>query len=255
MNWQEALHYVNNLELPLPEKSMRWRLPTINELESLVDCSRHTPALPGGHPFENVRDVYWSSTTSYFEPDWAWALYLNKGATGVGFKREKSFHLWPVAVECRIRGRSLLSLEKGIGIGTANRTFFRRFLFVGMAAYRADVIVALLHVIQVVQGLLIQSGMLLFNFIGIFEGPGCRLVAFVFGGLDHIRVHVLEFMGFTGQGFRKIFLGGTDAAHCPQMRMGMDSLSCSRSPEKSCRLGIAITFSLFGKSEIFPVGL
>ncbi len=59
--------------------------------------SQGDPALPDGHPFKNVRDVYWSSTTSFFEADWAWALYLNKGATGVGFKQEKGFHLWPVA--------------------------------------------------------------------------------------------------------------------------------------------------------------
>ena len=97
MNWQETLHYVKNLALPLPEASMPWRLPTINELESLVDCSRHSPALPAGHPFANVRDVYWSSTTSFFEQDWAWSLYLNKGATGVGFKQDGGFHLWPVA--------------------------------------------------------------------------------------------------------------------------------------------------------------
>ena len=37
------------------------------------------------------------SLSSFFEPDWAWALYLNKGATGVGFKKEDGFHLWPVA--------------------------------------------------------------------------------------------------------------------------------------------------------------
>ena len=97
MNWNEALHYVKNNEQFLPEKLLRWRVPTINELESLVDCSRHTPALPVDHPFENVRDVYWSSTSSFFEPDWAWALYFNKGATGVGFKQEDGFHLWPVA--------------------------------------------------------------------------------------------------------------------------------------------------------------
>jgi hypothetical protein len=29
----------------------------------------------------------------------------------------------------------LVGLEKGIGIGAANRAFSRRFLFVGMAAY------------------------------------------------------------------------------------------------------------------------
>ena len=97
MTWEKCFNFVKKLDLPLPEKTMQWRLPTINELESLVDCSRHSPALPQGHPFMNVMDVYWSSTSSFFEPDWAWALYLNKGATGVGFKKEKGFHLWPVA--------------------------------------------------------------------------------------------------------------------------------------------------------------
>jgi Protein of unknown function (DUF1566) len=97
MDWAESLDFVKNFDLDLPESFSNWRLPTINELESLVDSSRHTPALPLNHPFQKVRDVYWSSTTSFFESDWAWALYLYKGATGVGFKKEKGFHLWPVA--------------------------------------------------------------------------------------------------------------------------------------------------------------
>jgi hypothetical protein len=97
MNWLEALNNVKKFARDMSKKHMQWRLPTINELESLVDCSQHGPALPSDHPFENVRDVYWSSTTSFFEPDWAWALYFNKGATGVGFKQNKDFHLWPVA--------------------------------------------------------------------------------------------------------------------------------------------------------------
>jgi hypothetical protein len=75
----------------------RWRLPTINELEALVDCSAHSPALPSGHPFADVQEIYWSSTTSLFEPDWAWALYLGKGATGVGQKRFAKFSVWAVA--------------------------------------------------------------------------------------------------------------------------------------------------------------
>ena len=44
MTWEKCFNFVKKLDLPLPEKTMQWRLPTINELESLVDCSRHSPA-------------------------------------------------------------------------------------------------------------------------------------------------------------------------------------------------------------------
>jgi hypothetical protein len=32
--------------------------------------------------FARLGTVYWSATTSIHEPDWAWALYLDKGAAG-----------------------------------------------------------------------------------------------------------------------------------------------------------------------------
>jgi hypothetical protein len=93
--WREALTAV--AELGHEDTERAWRLPTINELESLVDCATHSPALPSGHPFADVGEIYWSSTTSLFEPDWAWALYLGKGATGVGQKRLAQFSVWAVA--------------------------------------------------------------------------------------------------------------------------------------------------------------
>jgi Protein of unknown function (DUF1566) len=44
-----------------------WRLPTVEELSSLVDPSQPNLALPAGHPFVNVQfgsgvPAYWSST-------------------------------------------------------------------------------------------------------------------------------------------------------------------------------------------------
>lgn len=93
--WSDSLEAVANLNRKLTRKNL-WRLPNINELESLVDCGMHSPALPGGHPFENIKEGYWSSTTSMFEPDWAWALYLTKGAVGVGQKWGAHFHAWAV---------------------------------------------------------------------------------------------------------------------------------------------------------------
>ena len=94
VSWAQALDTVARLEPPAA--GAPWRLPNINELESLVDCERHSPALPAGADFEALRPAYWSSTTSLFEPDWAWALYLDAGAVGVGQKKGAHFHVWAV---------------------------------------------------------------------------------------------------------------------------------------------------------------
>lgn len=99
VNWSEAfkaIEKMNKMNKMKMYEFANWQLPNINALESLVDCSQYDPALLHSHPFEDVKDVYWSSTTSYFKTDWAWALYLNKGALGVDHKSGKSFFVWPV---------------------------------------------------------------------------------------------------------------------------------------------------------------
>ena len=93
VSWPEALEAAAALGR---REDIAWRLPNILELESLTDCERFSPALPSDAPFVNLREAYWSSTTSCFEPDWAWALYLDKGAVGVGQKRGRHFHVWVV---------------------------------------------------------------------------------------------------------------------------------------------------------------
>ena len=62
-----------------------------------MDLTRHSPALPAGHPWEDVQEGYWSSTTSRYEPRYAWVLYTRDGAVGVGFKPEATFGAWAVA--------------------------------------------------------------------------------------------------------------------------------------------------------------
>ncbi|HET97223.1 MAG TPA: DUF1566 domain-containing protein [Desulfurivibrio alkaliphilus] len=95
LSWQQALAAVARLSRERVGGQHDWRLPPINALESLVDCSRHHPALAADHPFLNLQEVYWSATSSYFETDWAWALYLHKGALGVGHKPSTRFAVWP----------------------------------------------------------------------------------------------------------------------------------------------------------------
>jgi hypothetical protein len=94
-SWEEALGAARLCR----EGGRNWRLPTIRELESVVDADRHDPALPAGHPLSDIREAYWSSTSSGFAPDWAYCLYLHKGAVGVGFKAKREFHAWFVAQE------------------------------------------------------------------------------------------------------------------------------------------------------------
>lgn len=93
MTWKQALDHVAGLTTA----GRSWRMPTINELESLVDASAFSPALPADHPFSDVHQAYWSSTSSFFQPDWAHVLYLDKGAVGVGWKPKPEFHAWPVS--------------------------------------------------------------------------------------------------------------------------------------------------------------
>ena len=93
--WEQALEAIAGLNRQFGV-AHSWRLPNINELESLVDCGAHSPSLPQGHPFSEVGEGYWSSTTSMFEPDCAWALYLTKGAIGIGQKKGAHFSVWAV---------------------------------------------------------------------------------------------------------------------------------------------------------------
>lgn len=96
LTWEQALAAVAAYNRTAAHGATDWRIPNIRELESLVDLSADSPALSAVHPFLQVRDVYWSSTTSVYEPRYAWALYTRDGMIGVGFKPEAQFYLWPV---------------------------------------------------------------------------------------------------------------------------------------------------------------
>jgi hypothetical protein len=96
-SWSGALETVRRLDCGRTG-GYRWRLPSITELESLLDDGRCDPSLPEGHPFRGVRvgDGYWSSTSSVVDPEWAMVLHLGRGAVGVGIKRDPRCRAWPV---------------------------------------------------------------------------------------------------------------------------------------------------------------
>jgi hypothetical protein len=81
-----------------------WRVPTLQELASLVDPTQDRgtgPALPVGHPFTNVRpDFYWSATTFGENPTYAWGvafvdgILIEPGARFTG--KTAQFFVWCV---------------------------------------------------------------------------------------------------------------------------------------------------------------
>jgi hypothetical protein len=68
MPWNDAIDYANNLSLGsggCGTNYTDWRLPNIKELLSLIDYGNYNVVLPSGHPFSNVQEShYWSSTTT-----------------------------------------------------------------------------------------------------------------------------------------------------------------------------------------------
>jgi hypothetical protein len=100
--WAAALTAVATLASPscgLSDGSTtgQWRLPSRNELQSLIDYTTSSPALPTGHPFGTtvLSGSYWSSTTYAPNTGLAWNVYLNYGYMGA---HDKTYpvYVWPV---------------------------------------------------------------------------------------------------------------------------------------------------------------
>ncbi|MBI5016031.1 MAG: DUF1566 domain-containing protein [Deltaproteobacteria bacterium] len=77
-----------------------WRLPNINELDTLLNAGQSQPyTWLGTQGFTGVQaDSYWSSTTYPFSPWFALSLELltGNGTRGAAWKNIVYFHVWPV---------------------------------------------------------------------------------------------------------------------------------------------------------------
>ncbi len=98
MNWYSAIHHCYN---KVVGGRKGWRLPTVEELASLVDTTQSNLALPTGHPFLNVQSsFYWSATTyvNGISPNStinARLVHFDNGYLGVGVK-SGSAYFWCV---------------------------------------------------------------------------------------------------------------------------------------------------------------
>ncbi len=68
-----------------------WRLPTVTELESIVDLSEGPPTIDQTMFGPTQSDAYWSSSTGQGAPHAAYFVGFGGGGTGAGFKTASTF--------------------------------------------------------------------------------------------------------------------------------------------------------------------
>ena len=80
--WLKAIEYCEGL-------GDGWRLPTIEELISIVDYSRIDPAIDSVF-FNAQSSDYWSSTTNAYDPGYAWYVDVYYGYVSYAYKSSSS---------------------------------------------------------------------------------------------------------------------------------------------------------------------
>ena len=91
LSWNDAQNRCNGISTG---GRLGWRLPTIQELASLVDPNNPNgnPDLPPGHPFSNVQSfLYWSATTLASNTSRAWFVNFGNGVVGDDSKTDPNF--------------------------------------------------------------------------------------------------------------------------------------------------------------------
>ncbi len=82
----------------IKENRRGWRLPTVEELSTLVYSGISNPSLPAGHPFVDVQNArYWTSTTATLVGDRTYAWYVGFGNGEPHYElKSTSYNYWCV---------------------------------------------------------------------------------------------------------------------------------------------------------------
>lgn len=81
-NWSQAKEYCRSLTL---NGYTDWKLPTIKELQTIVDISNKKPAINEQFKFCQTTS-YWSNNQDIKDKNYAWYVGFETGATFIGSK-------------------------------------------------------------------------------------------------------------------------------------------------------------------------
>ena len=90
---------IENCALQIVGNRRGWRLPTFEEMSTLIDAKHANPALPPNNPFTNFAptDLFWTSTTRASETAAAWLVLVDSPTHFLGaFKANINARFWCV---------------------------------------------------------------------------------------------------------------------------------------------------------------
>jgi hypothetical protein len=103
VTWQHALDYIQRLNIEKYLGHTDWRLPNLNELNSLTSQGEaHASTWLNSQGFVGVQPLlYWWSTTNIMNSSRAWAITLAEGSLDSKTKSGLG-HVWGYAAENRV---------------------------------------------------------------------------------------------------------------------------------------------------------
>ena len=106
LEWSATLCDGKNVDYATAEKACAalgegWRLPTRQELESILDLTRHKPAIDTARFPDTKSDWYWTSTPYAWSPDFAWFVCFGYGNVDDVLRDSRSEER-RVGKECRL---------------------------------------------------------------------------------------------------------------------------------------------------------
>jgi len=89
-------------------------MPTLPELQTLIQPSKQNPALPDGHPFTNVQ---FDAAVGFAPFDFYWTTTSDPHPTFTGFGLAVSFRTGELLSDSQTRSRNFWCVRSGAGTG------------------------------------------------------------------------------------------------------------------------------------------